>query len=243
MSEERRRTPWWAWVLLMSGGGTLVTTGVVDRLAATVSVDNFPTVQTVEGTVKVSNLPPVEKAHGSVTVSNFPPTQAVHGEVKVSNLGDLKVPATVEVSNLPTVQAVEGSMDISNFPEVQEVKGTVDIGERPPPSSFTLVGFTASTYPSNAGVLAFTLGCGAQFGGSRMCTVGEVVRTTRVPPLGGTEVAWVNPERGIADSCGGWTDNTPDSTGFGVSRSGQFPRQPCNTLLSVACCARVTGDD
>ena len=133
------------------------------------------------------------------------------------------------------------------------------------PQRFALVGFTANTFPSDTGVLGFTLACQSDFdAATRMCTSDEVMETVVVPTsLSGD--AWVRPQfapfsatgsgnavvahdsSGVTKSgaitssgvlsCSGWSQSTT-SAGLIVDSVGRFSTKPCNMgLASVACCA------
>jgi len=71
--------------------------GRLQDKVTSVSVDNFPADQTVNGTVAVSNLPADQTVNGTVAVSNLPADQTVNG--------------TVAVSNLPADQTVNGAVN------------------------------------------------------------------------------------------------------------------------------------
>lgn len=117
-----------------------------------------------------------------------------------------------------------------------------------------LVGFTTATTTGDAGVLAMTKLCQAEFPSSRMCRSAEVLATQTVPTLPEAS-AWVQPTLVPAAtgtvpsiaadasgrnaspgalSCDGWANNGND--GLVVDQLGRFGLGTCATAYRVACC-------
>lgn len=121
-----------------------------------------------------------------------------------------------------------------------------------------LVGFTATTLPGDAGVLATTAQCQIDFGvTARMCESREVLETVVVPALVPAE-AWILPSfqpigsgdvAGLALdasgrsarpdrlTCDGWSSTAP--TGLVIDEAGRFRTGSCSTPRAIACCAPV----
>ena len=74
---------------------------------------------------------------------------------------------------------------------------------------FQIVGFTTATFQGKAGVLAFSLTCGQEIQGARLCSSEEVLESTEIPSdLAGA--GWVRATAETADpvspgsTCNGW---------------------------------------
>jgi len=151
------------------------------------------------------------------------------------------------ITNWPDTQNVAGSVSVDNLPALQQV----EVVNWPAPvvgaARFQLVGFTAATFDPSRGVFTYTAACQAEFPGSRMCILSEAIKTTTLPTFGaGTGWAWIAPGNPMMStmgseygSCNGWTYVNCVVGGMALNRSGGYRRQPCDSVLSVACCAPV----
>jgi len=129
---------------------------------------------------------------------------------------------------------------------------------------YQLKGFTAATFPGNAGVLAFTAACQAEFGtAARMCASVEVLQTVVIPG-GLSGAAWVRPvfeplavtssgsgasilyaadASGVSAAapnlaCAGWSEGVI-TAGLIVDALGHFSGASCSSIRPVSCCAPI----
>ena len=130
---------------------------------------------------------------------------------------------------------------------------------------FQLVGFTQELFRGNTGVLNLTRACQQAFPASRVCGVGEILRTVNVPDSPGSGHTWVLPcqdsvgPTGMATvsavaqrlrpapddpggmDCDGWMSDSPRARGLTISLDpdcyGGFVTRACDEALAVACCA------
>ena len=115
---------------------------------------------------------------------------------------------------------------------------------------FQLVGFTSATFQgTGTGVLGLTRACQAEFPHARVCTSADVLATTDVPTLSGSD-AWVIPTL-VSGGGGSWLIDVSGITfnsamvcngasgGYGltVSVNGVFGGDYCTSQRAVACCA------
>ena len=146
----------------------------------------------------------------------------------------------VEVVNFPNPQAVTGTVDLGNLPAVLQVEVVNPLGASP---RFQLVGFTAATVIGNVGTFGMTTTCQTEFAGSRMCGLGEALKTTNVPSLVvGTDDAWIDPENNASSAqgnCYGWSAGNSGPRGTTLTKTGVWVTRNCGNARSVACCAPV----
>jgi len=128
-------------------------TNVTQSVTGTVSVNNFPSIQTISGTVHFDN------ANLPVSVSNFPSVQIITGSVGISQI--VSITGSTAVNNFPVTQSVKIDQSItlpitgtvhfdnvnlpvsvSNFPSVQTITGSVTVNN---PVSTVNQGISGST--------------------------------------------------------------------------------------------------
>ena len=125
----------------------------------------------------------------------------------------------VEVTNFPAVQPVNGTVNVGNLP----LDGDGNVRVTVAPKEVHFVGITTSTFP-RSGALPMSRGCNAEFSGTRLCDIKEVVRTIPTPDAWSQPVLWVGSGDALSPLC-------MDSEGsvFGVTSG-------CGGDNPVACC-------
>jgi hypothetical protein len=130
-----------------------------------------------------------------------------------------------------------------------------------PSGTIQVVGYTGAQLPANRGILNMTCACNAEFPGSRLCTVDEVLASFVPPePPRDVELAylWVRsagtvagqllgrtaPETAAVD-CRGWTSASKDDQGVAMAVGpqhacfGGMVEVACDHELALACCGLV----
>ncbi len=111
--------------------------------------------------------------------------------------------------------------------------------------AWEFVGVTNRYLAGNRGVLNYTLECQAQFPGSRMCFVEELLRTRNVPRRLADSYAWIQPDSSLSETttCKGWMSGLNTDTGLAIAIDptcyAGFVQKSCDSRLAVACCAPV----
>jgi len=102
----------------------------------------------------------------------------------------------VEVTNFPAVQPVNGTVNVGNLP--LDGDGNVRVTAAPKEAHF--VGITTLAFPKS-GALPLSRGCNAEFSGTRLCDIKEVVRTMPTPDPWSQPLVYVGSGDSLSPSC------------------------------------------
>jgi len=163
----------------------------------------------------------------------------------------------------PTRHVSSGSGPVTDAPDPLPVPSWPPPDAQPliPSGTIQVVGYTTAQLPANRGILNMTCACNAEFPGSRLCTVDEVLASFVPPdPPRGIELAylWVRSAGTVADQllgrgqagssgvdCRGWTSASKDDVGVAMAIGpehacfGGLVETGCDKELSLACCGLV----
>ena len=153
----------------------------------TVSVDNFPTVQTVDfdgaqpvsGTVAVSNLPATQPVSGTF----YPVTQPI------SIAADVPVTGTF----FQTTQPVSGSVDINNYPASQTVDGVFFQATQPISGTVAISNYPATQNIKEVGTWGDELQKPAGFTGAMTVSFSNTIEEATITNLSSTVTLYYSP--------------------------------------------------